>query len=119
METLVELKFLDSSFSSSNCSVRVFRAYPLVEICQEVPCRAIRGKSSNSRQQYLGQQHPPPLLQAVLEAQKDLAAQAGSECLLISDVWGGCLQFSCDNCVVKSAVSGVVLTVGFSPHNAF
>ena len=31
--------------SSSNCSHRVFRAYPLIEIRQTVPCRAIRGKS--------------------------------------------------------------------------
>ena len=42
--------------SSSNISIRAFRAYPLVEIRQTVPCRAIRGK------QYLSQQyHPPPL----------------------------------------------------------
>ena len=30
--TLIELKFLDSSFSSSNLSIRAFRTYPLVEI---------------------------------------------------------------------------------------
>ena len=48
--------------SSSNFSIRAFRAYPLIEIRQTVPCRAIRGKSSDSRQQYLSQQHPPPLL---------------------------------------------------------
>ena len=45
LETLVELKFLNSSFSSSNFSIRAFRAYPLVEIEQTVPCRAIRGNS--------------------------------------------------------------------------
>ena len=39
----VELEFLSSSFSSSNFSIRAFRAYPLVEIRQTVPCRAIRG----------------------------------------------------------------------------
>ena len=41
--------------SSSNLSIRNFRAYPLIEIRQTVPCRAI------SRQQYL-KQYPPPLL---------------------------------------------------------
>ena len=45
LETLVELKFFDSSFSSLNPSIRAFRAYPLVEIRQTVPCRAIRGNS--------------------------------------------------------------------------
>ena len=44
-------------------SIRVFRAYPLVETRQAVPCRAIRGKPSGSRQQYLSQQHHTPLLQ--------------------------------------------------------
>ena len=34
LETLVELKLLDSSFSSSNFSSRVARAYPLIEIRQ-------------------------------------------------------------------------------------
>ena len=37
--------FFNSSFSSSNFSIRVFRADPLVEIRQAVPCRAIRGDS--------------------------------------------------------------------------
>ena len=32
LETLIELKFLNSSFSSSNVSIRAFRAYPLIEI---------------------------------------------------------------------------------------
>ena len=31
--------------SSSNCSIRAFRAYPLIEIRPTVPCRAIRGNS--------------------------------------------------------------------------
>ena len=44
-ETLIELNFLDSSFSSSNPSIRAFRAYPLIEIRQAVPCRAVRGTS--------------------------------------------------------------------------
>ena len=60
LETLIELKCLDSRFSSSNFPIRVFRAYPLIEIRQTVPCRAsraIRGSSisvSSTR---------PPLLQ--------------------------------------------------------
>ena len=62
LETLVELKFLDSSFSGSNFSIRVVRAYPFIEIRLTVPCRAIRGKSIDSSQQYLSQQYPPPLL---------------------------------------------------------
>ena len=61
-ETLVELNLLNSTSSSSNFSIRSFRAYSLVDIRQTVPCRAMRGKSSDSRQQYLSQQyHPPPL----------------------------------------------------------
>ena len=61
LETLIELKLINSSFSSSNFSIRAFRDCPLIEIRQAVPCRAIRGKSSNSRQQYPSQQYPPPL----------------------------------------------------------
>ena len=57
LEALIELKFITLSFSRSNLSIR---AYPLVAIGQTVPCRAIRGKSSDSRQQYLNQQYPPP-----------------------------------------------------------
>ena len=45
LETLLELKFLDSSFSSSNISIRAFRAYYLVEIRQTILCRAFRGNS--------------------------------------------------------------------------
>ena len=62
LETLVELEFLNSSFSSSDFSIRAFRAYPLFELRQQVPGRAIRGKSSDPRQHYLSQQYPPPLL---------------------------------------------------------
>ena len=65
LETLIELKFINSSFSSSNCSIRAFRACPLNESRQTVPCRAIRGKSSDSRQQHLIQQYPPSLLEVV------------------------------------------------------
>ena len=56
LDTLIELKLFNSSFSSSNFSIRVFRALLLV------PRRAFRGKSSDSRQYYLSQQYPPPLL---------------------------------------------------------
>ena len=62
LEALIELKLPNSSFSSSNFSIRAFPAYPLIEIKETVPCRTIRGKSSGSRQQYLSQQCPPPLL---------------------------------------------------------
>ena len=57
--TLVELESLNSSFSSAKFSILAFRAYPLVELRQN-----IRGKPSDSRQQYLSQQYhtPPPLL---------------------------------------------------------
>ena len=34
LETLLELKIIDSSFSSSSLSIRAFRAYPLVETRQ-------------------------------------------------------------------------------------
>ena len=36
LETLIELKFLNSSFSNSTLSVRAFRAYPLIEIRQAI-----------------------------------------------------------------------------------
>ena len=62
LETLIELKLFNSSFSSSNLSIRACRAYPVIEIRQAAPCRENRGKSSDSRQQYLSQQYPPPLL---------------------------------------------------------
>ena len=73
----VPLKFLNSSFSSSNFSIRAFRAYPLIEIRQTVPCRAIRGKSSDSRQQYLSQQYPPPLLVPACTALGPVEVQVG------------------------------------------
>ena len=60
LESLIELKFLNLSCSGSNLSFRAVRAYPLFEIRRTAPCRAIRGKSSDSRQQYLSQQYPPP-----------------------------------------------------------
>ena len=59
-ETLIDVKFLNSSFSSSFFLIQAFRACPLGEIRQTVPCRAVRGKSSDSRQQFLSQQYPPP-----------------------------------------------------------
>ena len=45
LETLIELKLFNSSFSSSKYWIQAFRAYPLSEIRQTVPCRAIRGSS--------------------------------------------------------------------------
>ena len=45
LETPIELRLLNSSFSRSNFKVRVVRAYPLVETRQTVPCRAIGGNS--------------------------------------------------------------------------
>ena len=50
------------AFRAQICQFKFFRAYPLTEIRQAVPCRAIRGKTSESRQQYLSQQYPPSLL---------------------------------------------------------
>ena len=44
-ETLIALKFLNSSCSSSNCAIRAFRACRLIGIRQTVLCRAIRGDS--------------------------------------------------------------------------
>ena len=45
LDTLVELKVINSSFSSSICLIRVVRAYLLIEIRRAVPRRAIRGNS--------------------------------------------------------------------------
>ena len=62
LETLIELKFLNSCFSSSIFSqFELFELVLFIETRQAVPRRAIRGKSSDSRQQYLSQQYPPPL----------------------------------------------------------
>ena len=60
--TLIELEYLNSSFSGSSFSIRAFRPYPLIEIIQTAPRRAIPGKLSDSRQQYLSHQYPPPHL---------------------------------------------------------
>ena len=65
MEALIELKFLNSSLSSSSIvflSSRAFRAYPLIEIRQTVPCRAIRGNNIpvNSTLPPLQCAAPPP-----------------------------------------------------------
>ena len=68
LETLIELNFVNSTFSSSKFSIRALRACPLIEIRQTAPRRprrAIRGKSSDSKQQYLSQQYPAPLLTAI------------------------------------------------------
>ena len=48
LETLISLRFLNSNFSSSSLSIRAFRAYPLIEIRQTVPRRAIRGISQSA-----------------------------------------------------------------------
>ena len=77
LEPLIELKSLNSSLSSSNFSIRAFRAYPLIEIRQTAPCRAIRGKSSDSRQQYLSQQYPPPLLKMLPEISSERKTNSG------------------------------------------
>ena len=45
LEALIELKFHNSSFSSSSFSTRASRAHPLIETRRTVPCRAIRGNS--------------------------------------------------------------------------
>ena len=39
--------------------LRTVRKNPLVEIIPTVPCLAIRGKASDSRQRHLSQQYPP------------------------------------------------------------
>ena len=56
LETLIELRFLNSSFSRSNFSIRVVRAYPLIEIRQTAPCREIRGDGIS-----VNRAHPLPL----------------------------------------------------------
>ena len=64
METLIELKYLNLSFSSSTNVIRAFRAYPLVEIRQTVPCRAIRGNSISVNSTLTPSQKWPPLRQS-------------------------------------------------------
>ena len=70
---LFELKLFNSSCSSSNLSFRVVRAYPLIEIRQTVPCRAIRGNSISVNNTL------PPLNQAYILRLLDLL-----RCLFIS-----------------------------------
>ena len=48
-------RICNSSCSNSTVSVRLVRAYPLTEIRQSVPCRAMRGESN------LSQQYPSPV----------------------------------------------------------
>ena len=66
LETLIELKCLSSSCASSNCSIRVVQIYPLIEIIQTVPCRAIRVSSipANSTLPPILSKHPssPPMI---------------------------------------------------------
>ena len=45
LATLIKLNFINSSCANSNLLIWVVRAYPLIEIRQIVPCRAIRGDS--------------------------------------------------------------------------
>ena len=60
---VVRMRRMPARVMAAPGSIRLaFRAYPLIEIRQTAPCRAIRRKSSDSRQQYLSQQYPPPLL---------------------------------------------------------
>ena len=54
--TLIELEFLDSSFSSNNLSIRAFRAYPLIEI-RQLPVERFEATASQSTV-------PSPLMQA-------------------------------------------------------
>ena len=58
LETLIELKCLNSSFSSSDLFIRAFRAYPLIEPRQTAPGRAVRGDSIS-----VSSTLPPPLYQ--------------------------------------------------------
>ena len=46
--------------SSLNLSIRVFRAYPLIDIRQTVPCRAIRGNSSSANSTLPPPKYPRP-----------------------------------------------------------
>ena len=56
LETLIEVTLFSSSCSSLSS----------YETRETVPCRAIQGKSSDSRQQHLSQQYPPPPLLSLL-----------------------------------------------------
>ena len=74
-EILIELKSLNPSFSSSNLSIRAFRAYPHSEIRQTVPCRAIRGNSSDSSRRYPQSAAPSPPLSGAASGQEDRRRQ--------------------------------------------
>ena len=62
---LFELKFLNSSFSSANCSIRAFRVCPLIYIRQAAPCRAVRGNGIS-----VNSSLPPPLLRTLRRARR-------------------------------------------------
>ena len=47
LESLVELEFINSSFSISNSSIRAFRAYPLVEV-RQFPVEQFEATASQS-----------------------------------------------------------------------
>ena len=66
LETLVELKFIHLSFSSSNLSNRAVRADPRIETRQTVPRRAIRGNGISVNGT------PPPLKDAVRFLEGDM-----------------------------------------------
>ena len=60
LETLIELEFTNYGFSSSNFSIRAFRACALIETRRRAPRRAIRGKSSDSKQRISQSAVPSP-----------------------------------------------------------
>ena len=71
--------------SSSNSSIRVVRAYPLIEIRQAVPCRAIRGNSNYLRRQYLSQQSPKDAPKDEYPNARREMERAGAEEAVITD----------------------------------
>ena len=71
LETLIELKFLNSIY---------FRAYPLIEIGQAIPCRAIRGISIS-----VSSTLPPSYILAALDA-RDLSS-AGLQITKLSMIY--------------------------------
>ena len=93
-ETLIELKCLNSSFSNSNFSIRAFRAYPLIETRQMVPCRAIRGNSIS-----VNSALPPSQL-----------FSAPSVGVQVAACW------SCQPGLTTSRASSASLCVGIRPH---
>ena len=73
-----QFEFFELKFLNSSCSSLSSWDYT------GAPCRAIRGKSSDSRQQYLSQQYPPPLLDLVPELNGSIwSGSAGSVRFLI------------------------------------